>query len=938
MAGEQLRHMVDLTTVAVGLVDGPEGDAWRFARCWLLINRFRHHDGPDSDAEQAMADFSALADDFPGRAKLAQVILNCLIGRGQLRPIERVRRASAIWRIAEADPQPLPEWPKTSAAVRSMTVVAEVVDSAPGMTAESALAELDQLAVRVGTEQPMCDIVTIARDFVRGQLDNERGIFGNDHPASEDSVPPIRPVLPRNESAAERSRRSMNVMMELQAAMRRYDIGRAISLWSTVRELAEAPDADPTLRRMYVELNPMMASAVQIMDRGAYAPGARQSVVVPELDTSSFPILPETGMSSGERGARIALQATVKLAEGTAEATDQAIGMLRDVVELIGPEDRHRPLYLTNLGSAEIDRHVRTRDRRDLTAGLEHLEEARAAMKSVTDANWALVSIPLYHAYQLTGRIELAIDTALDGLRGHTWAALINHTAEDVQAAVRGAADDARSAMWLCLTVHDAERAVTALELGRGLILYSALETRDLTTRLADAGQPQLAEHWQQSVAVNPAVLPEDLRRRVMGTLTGVTLTADGSADAQPRQGRTHLLDPPASHEVRAALRAFGADALVYLVPGESGSGVAVIVAADDPPRHLFLPDLRVGALAAFDRFLADTAQAAQRGDPVDREARVRRRPTQSLDDLCEWAWRVAIGPLLNELGQLGRPVRLVLVPSAELARVPWHAARDERGGYALDRAVFSYAASARLMCESAFRPAVDVGRGGLVVADPETSGAAADLPAARAEATAIARDFYPDARLVGRDAEGIRARDGAGSRADVLRWFADEHGGAVAHFACHGVVRPGHNAEGTSYLLLAGGDRLTAEDLLAALSTSPGRSVALAVLAACNSAETGRGYDESFSIASAFLAANVRSVISAQWSVPDASTSMLMYMLHHFLAAGAGAVDALHAAQRWVLHDRTPPESMPAELRRHLGSPELTQVLSWAGFIHSGQ
>jgi hypothetical protein len=81
-----------------------------------------------------------------------------------------------------------------------------------------------------------------------------------------------------------------------------------------------------------------------------------------------------------------------------------------------------------------------------------------------------------------------------------------------------------------------------------------------------------------------------------------------------------------------------------------------------------------------------------------------------ALTDLCDWAWDAVTGPVLAHVAQwrLGRLPRLVLIPTGKLGVVPWHAARrardDERPRYAIEYAVFTYAASARQLVSAARR------------------------------------------------------------------------------------------------------------------------------------------------------------------------------------------------------------------------------------------
>ncbi|MCW2501733.1 MAG: hypothetical protein JWO79_17 [Actinomycetia bacterium] len=249
---------------------------------------------------------------------------------------------------------------------------------------------------------------------------------------------------------------------------------------------------------------------------------------------------------------------------------------------------------------------------------------------------------------------------------------------------------------------------------------------------------------------------------------------------------------------------------------------------------------------------------------------------------------------------------------------------------------MFSSAVSARMFCDLAWAPDdVALGEDGLVVSDPDTGGSIPQLPWARLEAQAIHDTFYPHALHLGRTDDGRLSPGGEGTVEQVRAWL-QSGSGAITHLACHGAVQPGKGDEPTSYLVLEGGRKLAAEDLVAALTAERGRRLGLAVLAACSSGVTGRGYDEAYSIGTALLASGTRSVVSALWEVPDSATSVLMFMFHHFLRK-LPAADALHAAQLWMLRpDRKIPDSMPADLRERIGDP--TDETAWAGFVHAGR
>jgi CHAT domain-containing protein len=192
---------------------------------------------------------------------------------------------------------------------------------------------------------------------------------------------------------------------------------------------------------------------------------------------------------------------------------------------------------------------------------------------------------------------------------------------------------------------------------------------------------------------------------------------------------------------------------------------------------------------------------------------------------------------------------------------------------------------------------------------------------------------------VLGRAPDGSAAHDGVGDPAQVRAWLEDPQGGALLHLACHATVSAERGAAHTSYLLLAGGQRLSAEDLVDSLGGPTGHSLALTVLAACRTNESGRGYDEAFSLATAFLVHGTRSVISTQWSVPDAGAPLLMFMFYHFLCArGLRPADALREAQLWTIRRDALPDDAPAGIRTLRNDHPHSDMRVWGAFTHSGR
>nr|WP_275424811.1 CHAT domain-containing protein [Streptomyces sp. SID13726] len=313
--------------------------------------------------------------------------------------------------------------------------------------------------------------------------------------------------------------------------------------------------------------------------------------------------------------------------------------------------------------------------------------------------------------------------------------------------------------------------------------------------------------------------------------------------------------------------------------------------------------------------------------------------------------------PLLDMFDtRTGRVPRLVFVPMDTLSLVPWHAAwgtgPDDERRYALQEAEISYAASARLLCDVAARPAVTHAGPALVVGNPT-----GDLRYAGEEADAVQRAFYPRGRFLGRRETG--EADGPGTPGEVLEWLtraasgdetavAEAEGGeerdrdaprdgAVLHLACHAAIA--RDTRRTSHLALHGGE-LAAEELTEAVGGAGRGRLGIVLLAACRSHVSGRGYNEAYSLATAFLVAGARSVVGSLWPVPDDATSVLMFLTHHYLRTGnEPPARALRRAQLWMLDPaRELPADLPARLAERVPHIDPDDLSAWAGFTHLGQ
>lgn len=680
---------------------------------------------------------------------------------------------------------------------------------------------------------------------------------------------------------------------------------------------ATLPDGDP--------LRAAAGESVSLVS--AYLDGQAPA---PERMAAIAAMADRPGLPAAERAYFHAIAGGLGCApEADAALVDAGVEHLRTAARLAPESDSRRITYLIGLATALVRR---TELSGDLTATDEAgqvLTEARRIAGGPQDPHWSQINEMLSHVVR---RRPPAPDPrtpppepgsyALDALRGHAWQALMQPDPVAVRAAVRHAADDAVDLARRFLTDADPAGALRALDAGRGLALFAAAQSRDVAERLERAGRADLATRWRSAMAARPGTPPDDLRAEVWRTLSGT-----GAADP---------LDTPGLDEIQHALTVLDADALVYLIPGVGLlPGHAVIAPAAGAPSLLALPGLQIEDGLDVERYLsALSRRTLSAAEPEEDFA-------GSLGELCDWAWRAAIGPLYQSVlagpgRPAGRPPRIVLAPMGELAWVPWQAARRSDDTYAIQLMAISHAASARMLCWSAGLRPVRPTPVGLIVGDPATGGGAGDLRSARMEAYAIRAAFYPGARYLGRRPAGTVSPSGAGTATEVRDWLTDPGpaAGAMAHLACHGVLQP----DG-SYLLLADGSRLPAETVVETMHRTPDREVGLVVLAACRTGRATTGYDEAYSLGTAFLAGGARSVLSTQWSIPDGSTSVLMFRFHRELARGRPVWAALREAQLWMLRpDREITDDMPAGLRDQLDHADPAAVVAWAGFVHGGQ
>jgi CHAT domain-containing protein len=301
--------------------------------------------------------------------------------------------------------------------------------------------------------------------------------------------------------------------------------------------------------------------------------------------------------------------------------------------------------------------------------------------------------------------------------------------------------------------------------------------------------------------------------------------------------------------------------------------------------------------------------------------AAITARATQLQTDLAAGAWTSHTGATARGLYRdlilpagLGDDVRrLVIVPDGPLDQLPFAALVDPRSGrFLVEQRTVEVSPSAasflagRTRQEQLRSQPPSVLAFGDPLPDSELYPTLRPLAAAREEARLVARSYRRREVLVGERAtrEALLARAGDYS---------------VLHFAGHAVnnlVDPSRSS-----LALAHAPNSDQPGAVFAYELAPAHfdRTRLVVLAGCGTGSgPASGGSETLSLARAFLAARVPTVVASFWPVADGRTVELMTALHTGLARGQEPAAALRAAQLSLLRS---------------GDPGLRSPSTWAAF-----
>ena len=236
------------------------------------------------------------------------------------------------------------------------------------------------------------------------------------------------------------------------------------------------------------------------------------------------------------------------LADHDIRPLDQAISLFAAASSVPALTLRERPGLLQAHGAALLQRFMMTRDARDLSNAIDRLEEARRAVEQQEGSpNAGSVLETLAAAYRARddpsrGDTDRAVTIGLAALREHVGDVLLQSSDEDALRAGRGGADDAVTMARWFLEHQRPGPAVSAIELGRGIVLYAATAVAGLADVLREAGHQALASEWANQLpehGTDEAV--SDLRYRIMLAIEGSAVEAralPASCRGDPRRAR----------------------------------------------------------------------------------------------------------------------------------------------------------------------------------------------------------------------------------------------------------------------------------------------------------------------------------------------------------------------------------------------------------------
>ncbi|MFF7247641.1 CHAT domain-containing protein [Embleya sp. NPDC008237] len=480
------------------------------------------------------------------------------------------------------------------------------------------------------------------------------------------------------------------------------------------------------------------------------------------------------------------------------------------------------------------------------------------------------------------------------------------------------------------LTTGRPEEAVELLEVGRGVLLGQALESRTDLTELRERDS-ELADRFAYLCtrldgetfadrAAGPAFAPsagaeaaegehDPDRRRTMAQELEALL-----ARVRTLSGLERFLLPPQAAQLTAE-----AHSGPVVVVNVSRYRCDALILTTDGVRVCELPEARYEDLHDL---LGGMHELIGR---INTSATSRRAGEHAMaHDILPWLWDKVAEPVLERLGFTDPvaeldPQRMWWVPCGPLALLPLHAAghhletrEGEPGRTVMDRVVSSYTPTVRALAHARARRIRPEPAGAahppriLAVAMPHTPGAS-NLPGARQEYDHLTDVFPTMSGLIA----GEATREAVLSGLTTHPWV---------HFACHAGADPTDPSR--SHLLVH--DHVAHPLSVLEISRLRLETSEFAYLSACSTAVTKRDLaDESIHVASSFQLAGFPYVIGTLWEVNDTIAAEIAKRIYARLESHD--FDAAHTAA--CVHRAT-----RLTRRRFPNFPTL-----WSAHIHMG-
>ncbi|MGQ0773242.1 MAG: CHAT domain-containing protein [Pseudonocardiales bacterium] len=619
---------------------------------------------------------------------------------------------------------------------------------------------------------------------------------------------------------------------------------------------------------------------------------------------------------------------------------DEAITIARAVIQATPVDHPDRAKYLSNLAATLQTRFERAGVQADLDEAITTLALAAEGESGAASVRIRAARVAASLSAQTDPRGAAELLAGAVRLLPKTTPRQFQHG--DQQYALgqfAGLAGDAAALALLADVVgpsgeNPAMQALRLLELGRGVLLSQALDTRSDLTDL-QAGHPELAERFIElrdqldqpgdtSVLADEAGMAAGWEERCIEDrhqlAAAFETTVAGIRDLDGFE--TFLLPPEPDQLIRHAQH--GPVVVVNVSQYRSDAILLTPAGAAAVP----LPGLAWDDLS--DRIISFHQALRTAHDPeVSSADRIGAQHT--LSAVLEWLWDVTAQPVLDELGHQETPApgtawpQLWWVLGGRLGFLPLHAAGYHReppradGGRrtVMDRVISSYTPIVRALGYARERTSTSaVAKRALIVAMPTTPG---DDPLHHVvNETELVRNRLPGATLL---IESSATTDSElPTKATVLAHLGEC---AIVHFACHG---RSHLTDPSQNLLLLH-DHDTAPLTVASLAPIRLDQARLAYLSACRTAfnRSTNLIDEAIDLTTAFQLAGYPHVVGTLWEIDDALAANVADAFYTALAADndtidtRGAAQALHHAVR-VIRDRLP------------ATPSL-----WAAYLHAG-